>query len=243
MIRILPALLLVSLPALVFGQGLAALDIVAGVYGTYRTNSVVVPSASGEVAKLNWSAGAHVNTRLTEHLHLRMGFRVLREGYKSPEYTEFRWGDQVNGNFAYDPTIPTMEPGPISKVQFAFNHTFIGMPLSLRHEFHQKAWAPFFEAGIMPSLYLRSSTRQVTDVGSSKRTYSVSSAYFNKFRLAGNVSFGVSYLMNAATRLFAQPTFTYFLTSSADGPVKEHLYGVGVDFGIRKTLNSTSLTE
>jgi hypothetical protein len=204
---------------------------------TYRTaGSLQHGGRQDEESKLNWSTGIHLNIQLTGHLYLRTGVSLMHYGYKSPKFSEFRWGDQVNEDFEFDPTIVTMEPGPISSIQFSYNHTFIGVPILLRHEFNEQKWAPYFEAGIVPSIYLKSATVQKTDLNTSVHRYSMNSSKFNKFRLIGKISVGVAYRISSRLSIFGQPTFSYFFTSSSKSSFKEHLFGTGLELGLRKSI-------
>jgi hypothetical protein len=232
-------LLIACLPAVSLCQKGISVDISGTPMITYRTaGSFQHGGKQDEESKLNWSTGVNMNFQLTEHLYLRTGLSLMHYGYKSPELSEFRWGDQVNEDFEFDPSIMTMEPGPISAIQFAYNNVFIGIPISMRHQFNEQKWTPYFEARLVPSLYIRSATIQKTDLDKSVHRYSNSSSNFNTFRLIGKVSFGVARRISPQLSIFGQPTFSYFFTYSNKSSIKEHLYGVGLELGIRKSIGN-----
>lgn len=176
----------------------------------------------------------HYNQLLSDRWHLRTGVTITAMGYKTPKISEFQWGDQVNEDFEFDPTIPTMEPGGFSEIHFVYTRHFIGIPIAVRHELNARKLTPFIEGGVVPSYLLSAKSKHVTDVNT--RTYNDPYHSQHDFHLVGYISAGVQYAPASGFQWFAQPIFRYHFIATVDAPIKEHLYSVGVELGVRKQI-------
>ena len=227
------------------GQKNASIDLVGGAEFGYRTLggkdsdgvpvSIIIESRERETIKFGYRFGLNYNQRLSKKIFLKTGLRVANQGYTSGKMTGLRWTNELqegeNGEFIYvpDPSLP-------HEIQFFYEYWFLEIPLIARYEFNEKRWSPFVEAGLSSNIYLRARTRQVTDLSDSKYSNIEVGDSFNKIQLVGNASFGVNFEATESFRIFAQSVFRYHLTKTVDSAVKEHLYNVGIEVGVRKYL-------
>ncbi len=232
------------LPLLVFSQINTSLDFVGGVDFTYR-NMTTVKNASfsdslivrifdeNETGKINFRFGFNFNKRISKNIFFKTGLRFASLGYQRKyDVNELRWGNQQTGG-VFDPNIPG-EGATISKL--IYNYLFFEVPLIARYEFSQKKFTPFVELGVSPSIFLKSRSKIIDNDGKS-RTSDNNSDNHSNFHLVSVISFGGNYNINEGLQFFAQPTFRYHFTRLfKEGSVKEYLWNVGLEVGIRKRL-------
>lgn len=233
------------LPLLIYSQINTSLDFVGGIDFSYRNinntsndtdvDNVVIPFRNNdESGKLNVRFGFNFNKRVSEKIFFKTGLRFASFGYKGNGKTNLRWGNQQTGG-VFNPTLP----GEFSDtLQFIDNFLFLEVPLIARFEFSQKKFTPFVEFGLAPSLYLKSRNKLVINsetiiVEGDEDLYD-----YNKIHFVGVLSFGGNYNLTEGLQLFAQPTFRYHLTRLVkDVPIKENLWTVGLELGLRKQIN------
>ncbi len=234
---------LLLFPLFCIGQTKTSLDFVAGIDLGYRNlNSTNDDPSSGnmlvialrndiEIKNLNLRFGFNINQKITDHIFLKTGLRFATVGYKSKKQ-DLIFGDQVLAQLINPDTVITF-----SSMQLFYNYLFFEVPLIGRYEFNQKKFSPFVELGVAPSFYLKSRNKQVLD-GETKILEEDGDLYnYSKIHLVGVLSFGASYQLSDGTQLFAQPTFRYHLTRLVkDVPIKENLWNIGLELGLRKRL-------
>lgn len=231
-------------PIVAFGQFKSSVDLVGGVEFAYRTlnseptdgvpTGLIESTRERETAKVGFRFGFNYNQRVSKKIFLKSGLRIVNIGYSSGKITGLRWGSEINftdGVFMIEP-----DPNLPHEVEFFYEYWFLEIPIVGRYEFNEKRFAPFIEVGISPHIYLDSRTKQKTDLGDSSYQNTQVGDNFNKIQLVGSVSFGFNYAATESLQLFGQPIFRYHLTKTVDSPIKEHLYNVGIEVGLRKRL-------
>ncbi len=233
--------LFLVLPILGFSQIDQSVDLVTGIDYSYRNLStsseesmvlnIFEDREEREIGKLNWRLGLNYNRRLGKKIILRTGLQFASVGYKEKKRTGIIWGSEFNdmGEWEPDPSLP-------HEMQLKINYWFIGVPIAGRYEFSHKKFAPYFELGASPSIYLRTRIKAISDIGTEKETYDGIESDFNRFHVVGFASFGVNYSVNEQYQLFGQPTFRYHLTKLVDAPINEYLYDFGLEIGIRRKI-------
>lgn len=194
------------------------------------TKLIVDKRNEKELPKLNWRIGVNFNQRLSNKFVLKTGLHLANDGYTTKK-KDLIYGSEFDefGNYTPDPSLPR-------KSHFVYNYWFAEIPLVGRFELNQKKFAPFVEAGILPSVYLTSRVRTVVDDESSTNFIDETDIGYNRLHLSGNVAIGVNYSPNENIQLFGQPSLRYHFTSLVDAPIKEHLYSFGLELGLRKKI-------
>lgn len=230
-------LLLVGLPFISTAQFSNSIDLVGGVDYSYRrltANSddagvqYVMGIRKNEVPRFNYRFGLNFNKRLYKGLVIKVGARYAKEGYKSEKKDNLQWPSEfVNGAYQLDPSLP-------HTVQYAYEYHFLEFPLMARYEFSSGKWAPFVEAGVAGSVFLYDQTITKTNLNDrSVQRNTLKNP--NAFQVVGSVSCGVQYAASARWQLFAQPVFRYHFTQLIkDVPIREYLYGAGLELGVRR---------
>ena len=237
------AVLILLIPVFGFSQINSSIDFIAGADYSYRhlntssEDAIIVGIMDSrnerETAKLNWRVGFNYNKRLTSKLFVKAGLRWASLGYSKQKRTGLTWGSEFDGMGGYTP-----DPNLPHEIQLIHDYWFIELPIAGRFEFSAKKFTPFVEAGIAPSLYLTTRTRQKTDIGNSVEYNNGEAHNFNTLHLVSIISFGANYALNNNFQLFGQPTFRYHFTKLADAPIGEYLFNIGIELGIRRTLNN-----
>ncbi|WP_235294003.1 outer membrane beta-barrel protein [Portibacter lacus] len=228
------------MPIFGFSQMKTSIDAIGSLDYSYRSittsssdefiKGLVERRNEGETGKVAWNAGLNLNRKLSKKIFLKTGVRFISTGYNGP-VEEVTWGSQHDGNGGQieDPSLP-------KEIQIKYNYWFIEIPLGIRWEINENKFAPFLEAGVAPSLYLRTRSALVSD---QDKEISFSDDRVNKMNnihAYGFISFGGNYTINEKYQLFAQPIFRYHLTKLADTPIREHLYSGGIELGIRRKI-------
>ncbi len=233
----LTLVLLLCLPFFAFTQSNTSIDLIAGVDYSFRTLQAsdeyqfILDSRQQEAGKLNTRFGFNFNKKVADRWYLKTGLRLAGVGYTLRKLTNLRWPNEQDGNGMYvpDPNLP-------HEIRFTEDYWFLELPVMARFELGQKRWTPFVEAGVLPSVYLKTRIGQYTDVGNSATFVREDIPGFNNFQMAGSVSFGMNYNLNQQIQFFGQPVFRYYFTKLTDKPVKEHLYSAGMELGCRFIL-------
>ncbi|MCP9237842.1 hypothetical protein [Lewinella sp. JB7] len=214
-------LLLLCFSVSVRAQMEASIDLVGGLDYTYRSLltssdeshiSTILDNREKEYGKASWHVGLHYNRRLSEHVVLRSGLRLSSLGF-GRESSDLRWGSQHTGTGTFEPDSALPQ-----RLRASYNSWFVDVPIIGRREFGSGRWTHFVEIGLLPSVYIATQTGP------------------HRFHLAGLVSVGAQYTVSETYHLFGQPVFRYHLTPTAEGPIREHLYGVGMEVGVRRSL-------
>ena len=196
------------------------------------SSNAILDIREGESPEINLRYGLNYNHRLTNSIFLKTGIRFASLGYQGIKKTDLRWGSQSDGNggVIIDPNLP-------QEVQIKNSYWFIEIPLMFRYELDQKKWTPFFEAGISPHIYLTTKIKQITDLETTTEIRRNNPSSNRHLNFAFNLSFGWNYQLNENLQFFGQPILRYHLSSSyKTGPIKEHYYNIGLEFGLRKKL-------
>lgn len=239
-------LCLLCFSTLTFSQNNASIDLVGGVEFGYRSLSgdhsddvpvgLILETRERETGKFGFRFGFNYNQRLSKKIFLKTGLRVANLGYTSGKITGLRWGSEIQNAIDNGLTEIVPDPSLPREVQFFYEYWFLEIPIIGRYEFNEKRWSPFVEVGLSPNIYLDARTKQKTDLGDAKYNHVEVGDAFNKFQLVGSASFGVNFAATESFRIFAQSVFRYHLTKTVDSAVKEHLYNVGLEVGVRKHL-------
>ncbi|MEM8907191.1 MAG: hypothetical protein AAGD05_05030 [Bacteroidota bacterium] len=231
-------LLLFLFPMLSWSQNKSSIDFIGGLEYSNRTLNVddFNPGPGFDVlgsGKLNFRLGFNYNHRLAGKIHLKTGLRLASVGYRNQRLEDLRWGSEFNSNGEWepDPTLPR-------ELQLSVDYWFLEIPIVGRFEFNNKKFSPFIELGCSPHIYLTTRLTEKTNLATDTQFRNTAPiAQLNTFNLAASISMGFNYRFSPQWQLFSQPIFRYHLlnTSKRDG-INEHLYNVGLEFGIRRKL-------
>lgn len=226
-------LLFLALPLFSFAQPSSTLDFVFGssytILHKLRFDSPF-NSSFENLGRMNFRLGVNYNRRLSQKLWFKTGFRLVREGYKTPTVTDLRWGSENQGGvWVPDPTLPR-------SIQFYEDFVFFELPLALRYEWGEKKLSPFIEGGISPYIFATLIQTQKTNLGS-ETSVSRSQIQGRNIVLVSNLSFGFNYRLTEKWQFFAQSIVRYHLNkiSKAEG-VKVTNINVGLELGSRMAL-------
>ena len=225
--------LLICLPLFIFSQ--SQIEFGESINYSYRTlineDNVSITRAD-ELGKLNTHFSISYSQRLKEKIWIKLGLGFSSQGYKTSKDENIRPGSQHDGMGGFDPTLPS----EFRSIQFKFNYQFLEIPVALRYEFSQKKWSPFFELGLTTSYYLQSVTKIILDDKKSSSEKFRDEDYINQIQLAPTLAFGITYSINEKWQTFISPNFRFYLTKTADAPVKQHLWSAGLALGMRMRL-------
>lgn len=215
-----------------------SIDIYGSLDWTYRyltsddefggKNSPFLTVRDDEMPELNWALGLNYNRKISEKWYFKTGVRFAVLGYETGIrylYWPSEYDDE--GNFVDDPDLP-------SAVKWDFDYFFLEIPILFRYELNQKTWAPFVEAGLSPSFHL---TTKQTTFSNGERIVEYDDEAFvqlNRFHIVGNLSLGINRKLSTNWQLFGQSVFRCHLTKAVDNIVREYLYSLGWEMGIRR---------
>jgi hypothetical protein len=186
-----------------------------------------IAEREGEVPKLNWRAGFNFNQRLSEKWFLKTGLRFASVGYRSAK-KELRFGDQHDGSGGFDETSTRIQ-------QLTIDYFFLEVPIMIRYEWKQEKWSPFFEGGISSSYYLVTRLTTSIDDDDTTRLDNQSDAAIPIYFVA-NASLGMNYNISEQWQAFGQSIFRFHLNPISNEVIKEYLYSLGLEMGIRRTF-------
>lgn len=232
-------ILLFIIPTLSFGQFKQSVDLIGGLDYSYRNlttrndaslSTLVNSIDEAEIGKLNYRFGLNYNYRIKNKFLLRTGIRFTSVGYQTKE---------SNLRQAY--MIAMVEVDPSVRLKSLVDYHFLEIPIVGRWEWEKTRWTPFFELGVIPSIFLQTRIKAVVPLDNEIQTIIQTGNDFienpNKFHLVGFLSFGVNYHLSDQLQLFGQPAFRYhFMSVSADGVFGIHLLSTGLEVGLRKKL-------
>lgn len=232
------------LPFLLFAQEKSSVDILGGVEYSFRysnnpTNTF--SSSAGSIfgmdnedffkGGLGWRAGFNYNKRLSQDLLFKSGLRVYHARFQSEKLTGLMWGSEHDGVGGWAGPDPNL----FHEFQIVHKFWFLEIPIALRYEFVGKKLIPYFEGGFAPSVYLNSTTEEITDIGRESYEYS---SNIPRIHLVLLIAGGVNYSIHKNLGLFIQPSFRYHLTGiERIDDSKDYLYGFGIEVGVRRFLN------
>lgn len=229
------ATLVLIIPFLGFSQLNQSIDFIGGMDYSYRSLSasgedanlmvVIGVRDNNEIGNVSWRVGFNYNLGITSKIFLKTGLRFASVGYQKKKM-ELRLG---NGQSPTEPGLPT-------EIQTAYDHWFTEIPIVARYEINQKKLSPFFELGILPSIFMAGRTRTKTNLGSDSKFWDTDIYQFNRLHIVGFISFGLNYSLNDNYQLFGQPAFRYHFTDLVDKPIGERLYNFGIEVGVRRVL-------
>ena len=208
----------------------AFLDLSAGAHYSFRTLTLpdqpgrLHPTDSEEQGEIAGLAGVHYSRRLGERYGLRTGLRLTVLGYRT-KVSGLRWGEQHDGSGGFDPTLDPSDPLATD-----------GFTRRTDRTFGSRTWGPYLEAGLLPGAYLTTRTR--VDDGTQVDVYYFDEAQdaVRRFQLSAALSLGVARPLSERYDVFVQVNGRYQITALAKGPIKERLYAVGLELGVRRGI-------
>jgi len=224
-----------------YSQTYQSIDFITGLEISDRILSLEDPEGipielinfrqENEIPKFNWRLGGNFNQRINKSYIFKTGLRLSSIGFKYKGITTLAFPGGPSSN--------------LTEIHFKQDFLFFEFPLAVRKEFSNGKWIPFIEAGILPSIYLVSKATSVSDV--ERRVLydtGINNQAFNKFQLAGFISFGLNYSLNEEVQLFCQPAFRYHFTNLYDANWKVRLFNYGLELGVRQVISTlTPVTE
>lgn len=209
-----------------------SIDLIGSLDLTYRAlitqefiGDNIIEERQDEVPKLNWRAGFNFNQQLFEKWFLKTGLQLASVGYRSAK-KELRFGDQHDGSGGFDETSTRIQ-------QLTIDYLFLEIPLMLRYEWQREKWAPFVEGGISTSYYLVTRLTTSIDNDDTTRLDNQSDAAIPIYFVA-NASFGMNYNISEQWQAFGQSIFRFHLNPISKEVIKEYLYGLGLEMGVRR---------
>lgn len=225
--------LFLVLPFFAFSQIKSSIDFMTGIEYSYRflktsSNDEAINSIldyrDGESGKLNFRAGFNYNQRISKKFHIKTGVRFASIGYKSVKGSRY-------GEIDPSPGLPTYEiPGEFQHIR---DYWFLELPIIARFEFNEKKISPFIEFGISSNIYLTTKIKIIRDDITRTEFYDSAKSDFNRMYFSSNLSFGFNYHHSSKMIFFFQPIFRYHFTKLVDSPIKEYLYNLGIELGLR----------
>ena len=241
MIRYLLVLPYLALCLTAFGQSKSSLDFTFGGWMTnhhYQADHPIINKVYGdELSMPGWKIGLHFNQVLTSGfstLIFRTGLDVFTMGYTTPQEAAIFYGDPLDPSFETGDVFWSL--GVLDFRKITYRHMLVGVPLHLRLEFGRQALSPYIEFGLTPAYYLGSTSRYVSEIGTSAHAYRINSSALNEFRFFADAAIGLNYKVTNRWQLFAQPIFSWQLNSSLNSRIAEHLFGLGLDAGVRMVM-------
>lgn len=226
-----------------FSQSVSSIDLAGGIEYGYRnlqTNStedihkqIYENREEREIGNINWHLGANYNIVLVDQHLLRAGIQFSSLGYKTKEL-DLLWPSQHDGNGGV-----IIDPDLTETAHFNYNYLFFEVPIAYRYEFKNKnKLSPFIELGIIPSLYISTKTKLVTESTTEIEYSDNTNINFNRLHLAGRASLGFNYDISEKLQLFSQLLMRYHLSPIGDAIINEYLYNMGLGIGIRRKILS-----
>lgn len=235
-------ILFLLVPLVSFGQLNSSIDFITGIEYSYRSLNMDPDSSSlpfniidlrnnRESGKANWRIGINYNKRLSNRFYLKTGLRLASVGYKGEKQTDLRWPSEIGPwGYQYDPSLP-------HEMQLIYDYWFLEIPLAGRYVFLDKKFSPFIEVGISPSYYLTTKTKTITDIGNSTSFSRGGNSPFTNLHLVGVLSLGSNFTVNEKMQLFGQATYRRHLSKLVNASIKEYLYNIGMELGLRWKIN------
>lgn len=225
-------LVLFCLPFLSKAQFNSSIDFTAGLNYGHRTLSDEISIVEEvrndrEIGRVTWHAGFNYNKKISEKFYFKTGLRIAKKGYKSKK-EELRFGSQIiielNGGEAMANDV----------IQSFYNFNYLEVPLMVRYEFSNKKITPYVEAGFSGGYLL--GNKSILKVNGEEIS-SNGNEVVKDFQLTGDIAFGINYTISETLQLYTQPHFNYHLSNLVKiDNVSEHLYAVGLEFGLRKKI-------
>ena len=219
----------------------AFLDLSAGAHYSFRTLTLpdqpgrLHPTDSEEQSEIAGLAGVHYSRRLGERYGLRTGLRLTVLGYRT-KVSGLRWGEQHDGSGGFDPTLDPSDPLGTDGFTRRTDRILLEVPLLWQQTFGSRTWEPYLEAGLLPGAYLTTRTR--VEDGTQVDVYYFDEAQdaVRRFQLSAALSLGVARPLSERHDVFVQVNGRYQITALAKGPIKERLFAVGIELGVRRGI-------
>ncbi|MGB3800989.1 MAG: outer membrane beta-barrel protein [Lewinella sp.] len=216
----------------------SSLDFSGGLHYSFRTinadeeHDFILAARTEERGIVTGQVGLHYSRQFTDAYGFRSGLRLTALGHQQTA-TNLRWGNQHDGNGGFDPSIDPMEPDG-----FTIRHDmlFVEVPLLWHQSFGTMAWTPFVEVGFLPGAYLTTRSQATGDGTSETNYHDDTQSAINRFQLSSALSLGVDHYCSERFGLFVQANYRYQLTPLANGGIKERLYALGFEMGVRRSL-------
>lgn len=190
-----------------------------------------------EGPKPNYRTGLNVSIRMSEKLWLKSGFRFASVGYKSKTQYDLVYPDE------YDPVTgePIFQPALPREVRYTYNYWFLEMPVMARWIFSEKKFVPYAEFGFSGIYYLTTRTRYTTE--HENLVYRLESPVNSIYQVTANLGVGINVYLGPMSSMFIQPNFRYHLSSTAQAPLREHLFNFGTEIGYRVFLGKRDKSD
>lgn len=247
MMKKLAIIVLSALPVVLSAQSKVSIDVL----GSFEVSNRFLHNSSDdefvigifdkreleESSKTNYRTGLNVNVRMSEKLWLKSGFRFASVGYKSKTQYDLVYPDE------YDPVTgePIFQPSLPREVRYTYNYWFLELPVMARWIFSPKKFVPYAELGFSGIYYLTTRTRYTTET--EDLVYRLESPVNSVYQVTANLGVGINVYTGPRSNMFIQPNFRYHLSSTAQAPLRENLFNVGVEVGYRMFLGKKSSTE
>ena len=228
---------LLLLPLFLHCQSKVSFSIVGSADYAYRylssssepsTLSIVDSRNEQERGNIKARFGFNCSIELAHNFFIKSGLRYANIGYILDKSDILL--SSIDFIAAQENSLETVEQ--IGTV----DHFFFEVPIVVRYEFPKKMISFFVEAGLSPYIYLTTKNKQTTETRVRTITGSVTRD-LDRLQIAGSISFGFNYDLNVKWQLFGQPIVRYHFTSLTRGnPVKENLYTLGLELGVRRFL-------
>lgn len=106
------------------------------------------------------------------------------------------------------------------------------MPVGLQYHWGQKGkWSWHASLLAIPSIYIRSN--HVVRYDSKRKNNIFRDDAIRDLHLALQAGLGLNYALGSKIQIFAQPSFYYNLSNMVNTPLRQYLYGAGMEAGAR----------
>lgn len=237
----------IFVPTLLSAQGKVSIDVLGSFEVSNRNLSnssedefvidIFEKRQREESSKPNYRTGLNVNVQLNKKLWIKSGFRFASVGYKSKTQYDLVYPDE------YDPVTgePIFQPSLPREVRYTYNYWFLELPVMARYIFSPKKFVPYAELGFSGIYYLTTRTRYTTET--EDLVYRLESPVNSVYMVTANLGIGINVYVGPRSQMFIQPNFRYHLSSTAQAPLKEHLFNVGTEVGYRVFLGKKTAEQ
>lgn len=196
---------------LLSGQALS-IGLVSSVDYGFRTLKFDDGRDDYEKGLINFRFGVDLIKNFNSRFAIKTGLRYYKIGYKTND-VDYHWPSEVlDGAYDPDPLLPYS--GTIEHI-----YQYLEVPLDLRYFFIYKKVGVFVEGGISLNYSLDKTWREKYD--------------FNRINVSTNFGFGINAAISEKISIFGMPIFRYHLSKTLmEKTVIEHLYSLGLEFGI-----------
>jgi len=189
--------------------------------GSASSKSIISLRNEHEVHQYGITSGFNVCYFFKKHFSIETGINYSNRGYRTKDFSDFTTNDPN------DPLIPT-------KIKYIYNYNFIDIPLKANFILGKKKLRFIASAGINTNFLLfrtEITTAEYFDGSVVTNNYKSESG-FHFVDFTALLSAGTDINLTKKFNLRLEPTYRYSLAPMRTSSIKEHLWSVGLNFGL-----------